>query len=65
MYSVNEPGIGLFLIICVIQFMVANIFLYLLERQPRCLSCKKSNAKTIENLEKSSIVEIVRTLKNF
>ena len=59
MYSTDEPGIGIFWIICVIQFIAGNIILYLLERQPKCNSCKKSNGKTIENLEKSSVIETV------
>ena len=47
LYSITEPGIGAFLIISVGQFIIANLILYLIEKQPQTLrnlnGCFKTN----------------------
>jgi hypothetical protein len=46
LYSITEPGIGAFLIISVGQFILANLILYLIEKQPHKLRKLKGYFKT-------------------
>ena len=44
-FSMTEPGIGLMILICVLQFLIGNVFLYLLEARPFSnIKCSKKES---------------------
>jgi hypothetical protein len=63
--SVEEPGIGLMIIFCVIQFIVGNLIIFLMETKPfsgiRCCKTNKKISNDLSMLDMNGIEEDVAT----
>ena len=57
--SVSEPGIGLWLIYCVLQFIVFNFLIYLMEARPWSNIDLRKSCRKVENIENDNYDDVI------